>query len=78
MRRTENVGENAPDGLHYHIRWSGKASLDWQRFCTREEANAQAAHLVLPGESFTIETCSEDCLGRLLRAQTQKIGWNVA
>jgi hypothetical protein len=60
-------------GVHYHIRWAGKATLDWQQFGTREEAKAGAAHLVLPGESFTIEQCSEDCLGRLFRAQLKKV-----
>jgi hypothetical protein len=68
MRGREYVGKVTKDGLHYHIRWSGKTSLDWQRFGTREEANTEAAHLVLPGESFTIEECSEDCLGRWLAA----------
>jgi len=66
-------GKVVTAGLHYHIRWSGKVGLDWQQFRSREEAHAAAAHLVLPGESCTIEDCSEDCLGRLLRAQIEKV-----
>jgi len=40
---------------HYHIRWSGKALLDWQRFSTPEEAKASARKLVRQGETYTIE-----------------------
>ena len=40
---------------HYHIRWSGKVLLDWQRFSTPEEAKASARQLVRPGETFVIE-----------------------
>jgi len=73
VRRLEEDGDNVVNSsLHYHIRWSGRATLDWQRFHTREEANVEAARLVLPDESFTIEECCEDCLGRLLRAQLKK------
>jgi hypothetical protein len=46
---------------HYHIRWSGAASLDWDRFDSREEAEANAAHLIRPGETYTIEELDGTC-----------------
>jgi hypothetical protein len=46
---------------HYHIRWSGKALLDWQRFSTPEEAKASARKLVRQGETYTIEEYDESC-----------------
>jgi len=46
---------------HYHIRWSGKALLDWQRFSTPEEAQASARQLVLFGETYMIEEHGETC-----------------
>jgi hypothetical protein len=58
--------------LHFHIKWSSWDNLDWQCFSSRLEANSLAAHLVQPGETFTIEECSEDCLGKLLRDQKTK------
>jgi hypothetical protein len=48
--------------IHYHIRWSN-SELDWEPFCTREEAEVSALDLVLLDESYIIqefdETCSE-------------------
>ena len=47
--------------LHYHIRWSGKAMLDWEGFRTREEAEARAKQLMRLGETYTIEDFDGDC-----------------
>ncbi len=46
---------------HYHIRWSGKALLDWQRFSTPEEAKESARQLVRQGETYIIEQHDETC-----------------
>ena len=46
---------------HYHIRWSGKVLLDWQRFSTPDEAKASAKLLVRRGETYTIEEHDEAC-----------------
>jgi hypothetical protein len=46
---------------HYHIRWSGKALLDWQSFSTPEEAKASARQLVRQGETYIIEEHDETC-----------------
>ncbi len=46
---------------HYHIRWSGKALLDWQRFSTPEEAKASARQLLGQGETYAIEEHYETC-----------------
>jgi hypothetical protein len=46
---------------HYHIRWSGKVLLDWQRFSTPEEAKASARQLVRLGETYAIEEHDETC-----------------
>jgi len=40
---------------HYHIRWSGKTTLDWEHFSERAEAEASARQLMRPGEAYTIE-----------------------
>lgn len=47
---------------HYHIRWSGKAALDWEAFSTFVDANARAKQLVRLGESYTIEERDGECL----------------
>ena len=49
------------NGSHYHIRWSGKQTLDWERFDTRAEAEASANLLALPGERYSIEENGESC-----------------
>jgi hypothetical protein len=49
------------NGLHYHIRWTGKPVLDWACFATRAEAEKGARELVLPRETFTIEEHDESC-----------------
>ena len=46
---------------HYHIRWSGKALLDWQCFSTPEEAKSSARQLVRLGETYVIEEQDETC-----------------
>ena len=46
---------------HYHIRWSVKVLLDWQRFNTPEEAKASARQLVRRGETYIIEEHDETC-----------------
>jgi hypothetical protein len=47
--------------LHYHIRWSGRATLDWERFNTHKEAEARAKLLILPSETYTIEEHDRTC-----------------
>jgi hypothetical protein len=47
---------------HFHIHWSGKDSWDWECFDSILEAMARAAELAGPGETFTIEDASTDCL----------------
>lgn len=46
---------------HYHIRWSGKAVLDWERFSTHEDATASAKQLARPGEGYAIEEHDGAC-----------------
>ena len=46
---------------HYHIHWSGKATLDWERFETKAEAEKSARELVHPHESYTIEEHDGTC-----------------
>jgi hypothetical protein len=46
---------------HYHIRWSGKALLDWERFNTPAEAEASAKQLLRHGETYTIEEHNDAC-----------------
>jgi hypothetical protein len=47
---------------HYHIRWSGKPTLDWEDFSTRAEAQARAKQLVRQDETFTNEEHNGTCL----------------
>jgi hypothetical protein len=49
------------NGSHYHIHWSGKPTLDWERFDTTADAEANARKLMLPGETYTIEEHGESC-----------------
>jgi len=46
---------------HFHIRWFGKDSLDWQRFQTRQDAITLANEVVRPGETYSVEEHSSDC-----------------
>lgn len=47
--------------IHYHIQWSGKDTLDWERFDTRSTAAESAQRLARYGETFTIHERREDC-----------------
>jgi hypothetical protein len=46
---------------HYHIRWSGKKVLDWERFGSEPEAEARAGELGRPFETYTIEEYDQAC-----------------
>ena len=46
---------------HYHIRWYGKAVLDWERFSTPEDATARAKLLACPGEGYAVEEHDGAC-----------------
>ena len=46
--------------VHYHIRWSD-SKIDWQVFNTSEEAQVEAATLVRPGETYTIDEFGDEC-----------------
>lgn len=46
---------------HYHIHWSGRDTLDWERFSSRGEAEASAKQLVRSGETYTIEERDDAC-----------------
>ena len=46
---------------HFHIRWSGAQAMSWERFSTREEAEATAKERCRPGETYTIEELGEGC-----------------
>jgi len=46
---------------HYHIRWSGAQAMGWERFSTREEAEATAQERMHAGETYTIEELGEGC-----------------
>ena len=47
--------------LHYHIRWSRIARLDWEYFSTCAQAEASAKQLVRQVETYTIEEHNEAC-----------------
>lgn len=46
---------------HFHIRWSTKTELDWERFDCRDEAVVSAEELRRPGETCTIEEHGDGC-----------------
>jgi len=46
--------------VHYHICWSD-SKIDWQVFNTLEDAEIEAARLVRPGETYTIDKFGEEC-----------------
>ena len=46
---------------HYRIRWSDKATLDWESFDTSADAEASAKKLMQSGETYTIEEHDGDC-----------------
>lgn len=51
----------AHEKVHYHIRWSSKDDLDWERFATRAEAERRANELALTGETYVVEARGESC-----------------
>lgn len=53
--------DRTDENLHYHIRWSGIAALDWECFSTRAEAEATARQLVRQEETFSVEERDETC-----------------
>jgi hypothetical protein len=53
--------DDSSSATHYHIQWSRRDHLDWERFDTVQEAEQAARCLVLPGEKFTIKAACEDC-----------------
>jgi hypothetical protein len=55
------MGPTPISASHFHIRWSTKDLLDWQRFRTRHEAIEFASELVLPGETYAVEEHSSAC-----------------
>ena len=50
-----------PEEIHFHIRWSSKDQLDWERFLTAGEARSAAAGWARPGETYVIEQADETC-----------------
>jgi hypothetical protein len=46
---------------HFHIHWSDKESLDWERFLTFQEAVQRALELACPDETYMIEEFSANC-----------------
>jgi hypothetical protein len=49
------------NATHFHIHWSGKETLDWEPFNTREEAERRAAEIVQRDEEYTVEEHGQDC-----------------
>jgi hypothetical protein len=47
--------------VHYHIRWSGVARLDWESFSTPAQADVSANQLMRRGETYTIEQYDQSC-----------------
>ena len=45
---------------HFHIRWSD-AKLDWEAFCTQQEAETEAKRLMRPSETYTVEQFDGNC-----------------
>ena len=50
-----------PSLRHFHIRWSGRLTLDWESFKTHSEAQATAMRLAHPHESYRIEEHDHAC-----------------
>jgi hypothetical protein len=46
---------------HYHIRWSNALAMNWERYATREEAEASARQQMRSGQTYTIEELGEGC-----------------
>ena len=54
-------GNVSTRAVHYHIRWSGNDTLDWDCFDTRSAAEERARELVRSNENYTIEEQDETC-----------------
>jgi hypothetical protein len=48
---------------HFHIRWSQAMAMNWERYSSWEEAeaDARAKQQAHPGETYTIEELGEGC-----------------
>lgn len=46
---------------HYHIRWSSKPELDWERHDSYSTAEKSANQLLREGETYTIEEHDDGC-----------------
>lgn len=46
---------------HFHIRFEGASAMSWERFQTREEAEANARQRTHSSEGYTIEELGEGC-----------------
>jgi hypothetical protein len=55
------LGPTTISAPRFHIRWSVKDLVDWQRFQTRQDAIRLASELARPGEICTVEEHSPDC-----------------
>lgn len=51
---------NSPP-VHFHIRWSSAAGLDFLRFDSCEEADESAKLWVRPNETYSIEAFNDSC-----------------
>ncbi|HEV2304343.1 MAG TPA: hypothetical protein VGR93_02390 [Candidatus Acidoferrales bacterium] len=60
--------------VHFHIRWSGSAGLDFFRFSSREEADESAKMWVRGNEAYSIEEFGDSCerCAALLDKMTKK------
>jgi len=53
-------GPNQP-AIHYHIRWLPSGRLDWEKFGTRGEAEAQARELARTNEIYNVVEFDQSC-----------------
>src|SRR5215469_3190536 len=58
--RLKDAPEDGAMLLHYHIHWSD-SKFDWQVLNTPEDARTEADRLARPGETYTIESFTDDC-----------------
>lgn len=61
MNQTQQLAQNLAVIPHFHIHWTEKKRLDWERFDDPKAAVERANELVCPNETFTIEECSGKC-----------------
>jgi hypothetical protein len=57
---------------HHHIRWLN-AGLDWERFSTREEAEASARQLARPAETYAIVQYDDETCPQCQRLMKQRL-----